>query len=268
MSLGVYVLGALGPAERALVQAHVAGCPACREELVLLAGLPGLLARLSLADVTDGDDAAARGGDAGAGVGAGAGGAGVGAGAGGARGGGDGGGGDGGGGDGGGGDGGAGGGRSGPQPRGAAERAIAELGRRRRRVRRRLLAAAAASAVAVAGASAAVTAAAVAQPERPPGRMLTAADADTRVQASVWVADDPTGTAFTVRLRGVPPGTHCVLVALGADGSRETAASWVANYNGRVDVRGASGIAVDRLTTVLVVSAGGEELVALPVRPA
>jgi hypothetical protein len=98
--------------------------------------------------------------------------------------------------------------------------------------------------------------------------MLTATAAGTRVQAAVWVADDPTGTAFTVRLRGVPPGTHCVLVALGVDGRRETAASWVATYDGEVDVRGASGIAVDRLATVLIVSDSGEELAALPAHPA
>jgi hypothetical protein len=55
-------------------------------------------------------------------------------------------------------------------------------------------------------------------------------------------------------------------VAQGADGHRETAASWVATYHGTVDVRGASGIALDRLATVLVVGDSGEELVALPVR--
>lgn len=55
ISLGVYVIGALEPAERAAVESHLAECPACREELVRLAGLPGLLGRLSVDDVlTDG----------------------------------------------------------------------------------------------------------------------------------------------------------------------------------------------------------------------
>jgi len=44
--LGVYVLGAIGPAERARVDEHLAVCPRCREELVGLAGLPGLLKRV------------------------------------------------------------------------------------------------------------------------------------------------------------------------------------------------------------------------------
>jgi len=47
LSLGVYVLGAIDPAERALVDSHVAGCRDCRDELAGLAGLPALLARVS-----------------------------------------------------------------------------------------------------------------------------------------------------------------------------------------------------------------------------
>ena len=47
MSLGVYVLGAIDPAERALVDAHLANCRDCRDELAGLAGLPALLARVS-----------------------------------------------------------------------------------------------------------------------------------------------------------------------------------------------------------------------------
>lgn len=64
ISLGVYVLGAIDPADRALVDAHLATCRECRDELAGLAGLPALLARVSkeeaigLADTngdTDGD---------------------------------------------------------------------------------------------------------------------------------------------------------------------------------------------------------------------
>jgi hypothetical protein len=44
--LGVYVLGAIGPAERAQVDQHLVACPWCREELAGLAGLPGLLHRV------------------------------------------------------------------------------------------------------------------------------------------------------------------------------------------------------------------------------
>jgi anti-sigma factor RsiW len=47
LSLGVYVLGAIDPAERALVDAHLLTCRDCRDELAGLAGLPALLARVN-----------------------------------------------------------------------------------------------------------------------------------------------------------------------------------------------------------------------------
>lgn len=48
--LGVYVVGAIEPAERATVDAHLPQCLDCREELAGLAGLPALLGRVPLAD--------------------------------------------------------------------------------------------------------------------------------------------------------------------------------------------------------------------------
>jgi Putative zinc-finger len=61
LSLGVYVLGAIDPVERALVDAHLATCRDCRDELAGLAGLPALLARVSMEEavalaMTDGPD--------------------------------------------------------------------------------------------------------------------------------------------------------------------------------------------------------------------
>ena len=47
LSLGVYVLGAIDPAERAMVDAHLVTCRDCRDELAGLAGLPALLARVN-----------------------------------------------------------------------------------------------------------------------------------------------------------------------------------------------------------------------------
>src|SRR6266705_1922865 len=49
-SLGVYVVGAIDPAERARVDSHLSTCPDCREELAGLAGLPALLGRVPAAD--------------------------------------------------------------------------------------------------------------------------------------------------------------------------------------------------------------------------
>ncbi len=50
LDLGVYVLGAIGAADRSAVRAHLACCANCRGELADLAGLPGLLRRVSADD--------------------------------------------------------------------------------------------------------------------------------------------------------------------------------------------------------------------------
>jgi len=51
LSLGSYVLGSLDPADRAALDAHLPGCPACREELATYAALPALMSRLSIDQV-------------------------------------------------------------------------------------------------------------------------------------------------------------------------------------------------------------------------
>jgi anti-sigma factor RsiW len=49
-ALGVYVLGAIDPADRSMVDAHLSTCPECREELAGLAGLPALLRRIPVGE--------------------------------------------------------------------------------------------------------------------------------------------------------------------------------------------------------------------------
>jgi hypothetical protein len=51
LSLGVYLLGALEPTERAEVDAHLRDCAACQRELAELAGLPSILEQLELDDI-------------------------------------------------------------------------------------------------------------------------------------------------------------------------------------------------------------------------
>ena len=51
-SLGSYVVGALDPGERSRVELHLQDCATCRQEVAALAGLPGLLSRLSLQEAT------------------------------------------------------------------------------------------------------------------------------------------------------------------------------------------------------------------------
>jgi anti-sigma factor RsiW len=46
LKLGVYLLGAIEPAQRAAVDRHLAACRSCRAELSDLAGLPSLLRRV------------------------------------------------------------------------------------------------------------------------------------------------------------------------------------------------------------------------------
>jgi hypothetical protein len=63
-ALAVYVLGALEPANRDVVDRHLAGCAGCRDELAGLAGLPALLRRIPVeeaAALVDGDSG--RGGN-------------------------------------------------------------------------------------------------------------------------------------------------------------------------------------------------------------
>jgi hypothetical protein len=47
-ALGVYVLGAMVPADRDAVESHLASCVDCRDQLADLAGLPALLHRIPL----------------------------------------------------------------------------------------------------------------------------------------------------------------------------------------------------------------------------
>ena len=48
LSLGSYVLGSLEPADRAALDAHLPGCPDCREELASYAAIPALMSRVSI----------------------------------------------------------------------------------------------------------------------------------------------------------------------------------------------------------------------------
>jgi predicted anti-sigma-YlaC factor YlaD len=65
-ALGVYILGAISPAERSAVDRHLAWCADCRAELTSLAALPGRLGSVPAADVTSmaGDDAEGPGREA------------------------------------------------------------------------------------------------------------------------------------------------------------------------------------------------------------
>jgi len=52
-SVGAYLLGALDPQEQGEIERHLTGCETCREELIEVAHLPGLMHRLTLDDVAE-----------------------------------------------------------------------------------------------------------------------------------------------------------------------------------------------------------------------
>jgi hypothetical protein len=52
-SAAAYVLGALPASERSAFEGHLAGCPDCRQTVADLAGIPGLLSRVSPDDLAD-----------------------------------------------------------------------------------------------------------------------------------------------------------------------------------------------------------------------
>jgi hypothetical protein len=53
-SIGAYLLGALDPQEQGEMERHLTTCEICRQELIEVAHLPGLMHRLTLDDVTQG----------------------------------------------------------------------------------------------------------------------------------------------------------------------------------------------------------------------
>jgi hypothetical protein len=218
-ALGVYVLGAIDPAERALVDAHVIGCSECRAELAGLAGLPALLSRVGAdeigrislddvdpdADLYTGPDAdLGTGPDAGPGTGPDAG-------------------------------------------RGAGPLAVLEAPRadfvdslvslteaRRRRNRRwQVLAAAAAVVIAAGGAAAGFQlaagspAGASAEPV-PPASWQTAKTTSTMkgIDATIKYVRLSWGVAYDVQITGIPAGTTCQLWVTDGQGVHLLAAGW------------------------------------------
>lgn len=63
----------------------------------------------------------------------------------------------------------------------------------------------------------------------------------------------------------MPPGTHCQLVAVLADGQRQVAGSWRASYEGTANVDAAADARPDQLTGLEVVTDRGVRLVSIPV---
>ena len=133
---------------------------------------------------------------------------------------------------------------------------------RRRRNRHRLLA----IVVAVVLLSAGLV---VAGTQPPAGQAVTvsATDPQTHVHASVTLASRDWGTQIGLQLSGVAFAQHCSLVVSAADGRQETAATWVANYQGTADVAGATAIPTGQIRRLDIVTLSGHELVSVAPSP-
>ena len=194
--LGVYVVGAIDPAERAQVDLHLAGCPDCREELAGLAGLPALLGRVPFSEaeqiagfpsVKTGifSERTGPGGlpDAG------------------------------------------------PGDSEILTPLLAKAAQRRRASRWRNLAAAAAVALIAAG----TAIGAIHITQGPVGGSVATTShwesaqgtaPGTNVTADVRYRAEPWGTQLSARVSGIAPGTTCQLWVIGAHGQKSLAGSW------------------------------------------
>jgi anti-sigma factor RsiW len=132
--------------------------------------------------------------------------------------------------------------------------------RSRRRVSVGLSAAAAVLAAAVAG-GVGVTGG---SPPAPGPITVAAANEVSQVRASARLTSHGWGTQVALRLSGVAPGQRCVLVARARDGRRETAASWVAAYDGTAHIQGTTAIPRDQLGRLDIVTASGRRLLTIP----
>jgi hypothetical protein len=244
LSLGVLVLGALEPAERPAIEAHLAACPRCSAILAELAPLPGLMHRLdpferdaaaeprssqSASQQSASQQSAARQSAAQQSAAQ----------------------------------------RSSPPqplplvPLELRERLVLAARKERTR-RRRWVAGIAAAAVFVALSLAAAASSGLWSDRQ--ATVASATDARTSVRADVRLMPDATGSALALSLTGVTPAEHCKLVAIDAQGRRDVAAAWVATYDGRATVTGHTSFRPDQITRLVVVTDAGSTLVRVPIR--
>lgn len=239
LSLGVLVLGALEPAERPAIEAHIAVCPRCSAILAELAPLPGLMHRLdpferdaaaeprpsqSASQRSAAKQSAAQRSAAQP--------------------------------------------SSPPQPLPLVPLELRErlvlAARKERTRRRRWVAGIAAAAVFVALSLAAAASGGLWSDRQ--ATVASATDARTSVRADVRLMPDATGSALALSLTGVTPAEHCKLVAIDAQGRRDVAAAWVATYDGRATVTGHTSFRPDQITRLVVVTDAGSTLVRVPIR--
>lgn len=229
LSLGVLVLGALEPAERPAIEAHIAACSRCNAILAELAPLPGLMHRLDPFEqgrASSSQSSSLQSSLQTAALPS-----------------------------------------SQPPPLPALpgelrERIVQAAHKERARRRRWAAGIAAAAAFVVLSLAAAASSGLWDRP----ATVVSATDARTAVRADVRLMPDDTGSAVALVLTGVTPAEHCRLVAIDAKGRRDVAAAWIATYEGRATVTGHTSFRLDQITRLLVVTDAGATLVKVPIR--
>lgn len=140
---------------------------------------------------------------------------------------------------------------------------------RRRRYGIRQLAVVVAVVLVFAGAGAAL-AVAGRQPPIAHAVTVSATDPQTQIHANATLTSHDWGTQIGLKLSGVAPAQQCILVVSAADGRQDTAATWVATYQGAVDVASATAIPAAQIRRLDIVTASGHELISItrtPVAP-
>jgi hypothetical protein len=135
--------------------------------------------------------------------------------------------------------------------------------RRGRLTRRRAMSVAAAVAAVAAGFVTGV----VLPHDHPPATVSTtvaATDPHSWVHASITLTSRTWGTQIRLRLSGVTWVQQCMLVVSSANGKRDVAASWLANYQGSLNVTGTTAIPVREIRHLDVVTTTGRLLVSVP----
>jgi anti-sigma-K factor RskA len=88
--------------------------------------------------------------------------------------------------------------------------------------------------------------------------------ASGQIHALARFIPNPTGTTISLTLSGVMPGQTCQLVAIGRDGHRETASTWIANYQGSATVHGSVAMSQRQMARLEVETLSGRTLITLP----
>ncbi len=226
LSLGSYLTGGLGPTARAEIDDHLRHCDACRAELVELAALPGLLARLGGQLGAQQLDHSLFAANSPAFIPAGT--------------------------------------LSADPPDGLLNGLLAQARRiedRSRRRVRRVWAAAATFAAAAAVATAFAVAPTLA-PAPTPGTSyrLRAEAASAGLAGRVTLIPKPWGTELALSLQGLPGREDCEVVVTGMHGQRATIGNWSAtpDHVARVDV--ASDMSASQLASLTVRTVAGTAL--------